>query len=115
MSELLQRLQDANQVLGSLVHRLSRHDECGQVTPDHLATLFSVLLGVGERIEDRGTPGNDPALDSALCQYREHLERLRRLLPALQASLLTERARLEAERSHLEAACSWAEGARYTR
>lgn len=115
MSNLLQRLRDANQTLGSFVRRLSGHDECGQVAPGDLATLLSVLLAVGEQMQDRGTPGNDPALDSALCQYREHLERLRQLLPTLQASLLTERARLEAERSHLEAAYAWAEGARPTR
>jgi hypothetical protein len=53
-------------------------------------------------------------LAAAIRQYRNHLERLRGLLPFLHAGLLTQRARLESERSHLEAATAWTGASRST-
>lgn len=113
MSELLNRVLHANRSLGQLVQMLSTGRT--RITPEHLTMLLSELLRVGESCQTEGIPENDPELTLALHQYRSHLERLRDLLPSLQASLLTERARLEAERSHLESANAWAESSRCTR
>ena len=113
MSELLNRVLHANYNLGQLVEILSAGPT--RITPEHLTMLLSELLRVGESVQADGIPENDPELGLALHQYRTHLERLRDLLPSLQASLLTERARLEAERSHLESAYAWAESSRCTK
>jgi uncharacterized coiled-coil protein SlyX len=115
VSELLHRVQHANQNLGKLVDMLAADEERIRITPEHLSVLLSELLRVGERVQSEGVPENDPELSLALDQYRKLLERLRDLLPSLQACLLTERARLEAERSHLEAAHAWAESSKYSR
>jgi hypothetical protein len=113
VSELLNRLLHANHTLGQLVEMLSASPT--RITPEHLTMLLSELLRVGARIQAERIPENDPTLDLALHQYRTHLECLRDLLPSLQASLLTERAKLEAERSHLESAYAWAESTRCTK
>jgi hypothetical protein len=104
VSQLLDRIQHANQNLGQLVDMLATDQERNHLTLEHLSILLVELLGVGETVQREGVPENDPELAAALHQYRQHLKRLRELLPLLQARLLTERARLEAERSHLEAA-----------
>jgi hypothetical protein len=113
VSQLLDRIQHANQNLGQLVDMLATDQERNCLTPEHLSILLAELLGVGETVQREGVPENDPELAPALHQYRQHLKRLRELLPSLQACLLTERARLEAERSHLEAAYAW-ESSKYS-
>ena len=115
MSQLLERVQHANQNLGQLVDMLAADQERIRITPEHLSILLAELLRVGETVQSEGVPENDPELSMALHQYRQHMERLRELLPSLQACLLNERARLEAERSHLEAACAWTESSKHTR
>jgi hypothetical protein len=104
VSQLSDRIQRANRNLGQLVEMLATDQERNRLTLEHLSILLAELLGVGETVQREGVPENDPELAMALHQYRQHLKRLRKLLPSLQARLLTERARLEAERCHLEAA-----------
>ena len=114
MSQLSDRIQHANRNLGQLVEMLATDEERNRLTLEHLSILLAELLGVGETVQREGVPENDPELAMALHQYRQHLKRLRKLLPSLQARLLTERARLEAERCHLEAAYAWGEGSKYS-
>ena len=114
VSQLSDRIQHANRNLGQLVEMLATDQESNRLTLEHLSILLAELLGVGETVQREGVPENDPELAMALHQYRQHLERLRELLPSLQACLLTERARLEAERSHLEAAYAWGESSKYS-
>jgi hypothetical protein len=104
VSQLSDRIQHANRNLGQLVEMLATDQKRNRLTLEHLSILLAELLGVGETVQREGVPENDPELAMALHEYRQHLKRLRELLPLLQACLLTERARLEAERSHLEAA-----------
>jgi len=114
VSQLLDRIQHANQNLGQLVDMLATDQERNNLTLEHLSILLVELLGVGETVQREGVPENEPELAMALHQYRQLLKRLRELLPSLQACLLTERARLEAERSHLEAAYAWGEISKYS-
>ncbi len=116
MTELLQRLNHANQTLGKVLTLLTAGGS-GQVaiTPKHLAGMLTEMLEVGERLKDRSARENDPEVARAVRDYRGHLEHLRTLMPSLHAQLLTERVRLEAERSHLEAASAWAGSSRNTR
>src|SRR5579864_2808915 len=104
VSQLSDRIQHANRNLGRLVEMLATDQERNRLTLEHLSILLAELLGVGETVQREGVPENDPELARALHHYRQHLKRLRELLPSLQGCLLTERARLEAERCHLEAA-----------
>ncbi len=116
MSDLLERLQQANRKLGAAVTLLnSQSSPTVALAPAQLGVILTELLRVGEALQ-QGKPRNrDPEIDIEIRQYRSHLEQLRVLMPCLHAQLLTERARLEAERSHLEMASAWAEVSRTSR
>jgi hypothetical protein len=116
MSELLQRLRQANHTLSAAIVLLNAPARAGiGITPEQLAGVLSELLRVGEWLQRKAVPQNDPEVAVAVQQYRESLQQLQSLLPALHAQLLTERARLEAERSHLESASAWAGASHNTR
>ena len=114
MSDLLQRLEQANRTLAKVLDLMSTGEQL-TITPDHLAGILTELLHVGECLQDRGVATTYPEVNAAIRQYRCQLEQLRALMPSLHARLLTERVRLEAERSHLESANSWAEISHATR
>jgi hypothetical protein len=115
VTDLLQRLKVANQNLSQLIQLLLPSDSPREpIGPDHLAVVLTEILTVGEWLQNGRVPGDDVGLAAAIRQYRNHLERLRGLLPSLHADLLTERARLESERSHLEAATAWTGASRST-
>jgi len=83
------------------------------ITPQQMAGLLSELMLAGEGL--RAQPNvRDAALDQAMSEYRETVERLRALLPAIHSTLLRERARLEQERARVQAATEWAFGSRQT-
>ena len=93
------------QVIQALV-RSAPEDPCRVATPQQMSDLLSELMRAGQWL--RGLPAErDRDLERELCEYRDEVERLRALLPAIQASLLAERARLEQERERLNGAAAW--------
>jgi hypothetical protein len=84
VSQLSDRIRHANRTLGQLVEMLATDHERNRLTLEHLSILLAELLGVGETVQREGVPENDPELAMALHQYRQHLKRLRELLPSLQ-------------------------------
>jgi hypothetical protein len=86
------------------------------VTPDLMGALLSELLRVGSELRAKPVPakGADPAWDEELEAYRNHVERLRALLPSIHSQLLAERARLETQQSRVRAAAAWAHASRQT-
>lgn len=97
-----------DQLLASSTEPTSR-----TATPAQMTGLLAELMRAGERL--RALPaGRDAALEPELALYRQHVERLRDLLPTIHATLLEERARLEQERQRLASAAEWAERSRQT-
>ena len=82
-------------------------------TPEQMSALLSELMRAGQRL--RVLPAHcDGNLEQEISEYRNEVERLRSLLPAIQTSLLAERARLERERERLRGAAAWAEASLQT-
>ena len=76
-------------------------------TPQQMAALLSELMRAGQWL--RSLPSEkDAELEHELSEYRKQVERLRRLLPFIQQTLLGERARLERERARVVSAAEWA-------
>jgi hypothetical protein len=86
----------------------------GAATPQQMAGLLSELLRAGEWLRAGLPREKGPELETELGNYRRNVERLRELLPFIQALLLREKARLEAERARVECAAEWARGSRST-
>ena len=95
-----------------LVRRLDRNSGIPLHVED-LDDLFSTLLHGADLIRQSGGP-ESAAIACDIQEYRGLLERLRRVLPIVQAELLADRARLEARRSHVEAAAAWTDASRKT-
>lgn len=85
-------------------------------TPEHMAGLLSELLRVGAdlRSEPIFAKGVDLELDAELQKYRQLVERLRDLLPAIHSQLLSEQSRLELQRAGVRSAAQWFRAARQT-
>jgi hypothetical protein len=82
-------------------------------TPQQMSDLLSELMHAGQRL--RALPTNRGGdLERAICDYRQEVEHLRSFLPAIQKSLLAERARLERERERLNGAAAWAQASLQT-
>jgi len=91
----------------------SPHEAEPVVRPQELAVLLSELMRAGARL--RSLPEKkDAALEFELGAYRTQVERLRDFLPAIQRSLLRQRARIEQERSRVQSAVEWARRSRQT-
>jgi len=114
MSVILEGLQGANRRLRLVLEAIEDTGPAIRVTPEQLAALLEELLRVGEWLRSGAIRDPGPAVARELDEYRKHMERLRRLMPSVQACLLTERARLEADRAHLKAAAAWAGGSQST-
>jgi hypothetical protein len=82
-------------------------------TPKQMTGLLSELLEAGKWLRAIGDHAT-PELERDLAEYREQVERLRELLPAIHESLLRERSRLESERERLKAAEEWVRASRQT-
>jgi hypothetical protein len=81
--------------------------------PRQIASLLSELMQAGtwlRRLPNR----NAPELRDELNAYRQNVERLRDLLPAIHEGLLRERARLEQERTRIASAAEWVRRSRET-
>lgn len=83
------------------------------IRPDEILFLLSELMRAGEWLKGAPQP-RDPQAEQQISEYRTQIERLRRLLPNLQSSLLAERARLENERERVHAASRWTHTSRQT-
>lgn len=56
----------------------------------------------------------DPDFEAEISAYRNHLEQLAHVLPAVSGRLLTEKARLEAAQAHIARAAAWAQASHKT-
>lgn len=115
--DLVQELHETNCRLRFWLDSLSRSSaETGDphaATPEQMNGLLSELMCAGTWL--RELPANrNAALAQEVAEYRKQVEQLRGLLPAIQETLLRERARLEAERNRLTSAGQWARGSRQT-
>lgn len=100
-----QRLDQGPDVVRSVALRLA--------TPQQMHGLLSELMRAGGCL--RSLPAErDAALDDVVEEYRQNVERLRALLPAIHAALLWERSRLEQERARVRGAADWARLSRQT-
>jgi len=81
--------------------------------PQQMSGLLSELMRAGVTLRSL-PPNRNLALQKELNEYRELVERLRDMLPAIHEGLLRERARLEDERNRLVSASQWAEASRQT-
>jgi hypothetical protein len=109
-------LRDSNRRLSSWLDNMIVIPGKIGATPDCMGALLSELLRVGSELRSRPLPaaGLDPAWDAELEEYRQHVERLRDLLPSIHTHLLAERARIEAQRTRIRAASEWACASRQT-
>ena len=77
-------------------------------SPEQMSELLSGLMRAGQWLRVLSTK-RDRDLEEEVCNYRAEVERLRSVLPAIQASLLAQRARLEQDRERLNGAAAWAQ------
>jgi hypothetical protein len=91
------------------------HGKRSLASPEDIAALLSELMRTGASLRAHASPaGADPEFDLQLQRYREHVERLRAVLPSIHGQLLAERARLEAQRARVRSAAEWARASRQT-
>jgi hypothetical protein len=115
---LAQNLRETNSRLGFWLDRMIKHETperhaSRKLIPQQMAALLSELMRAGHWL--REVPRDpEPEVEQELNQYRKNVERLRDLLPSLQAALLEERARLEQERARVRSAVEWARRSRQT-
>ena len=107
-------LHETNGKLRQFLEKLSTSSGAPACLSSDLAAILAQLLRAGEWLREAGPGGDNAALQKEIDEYRDNLERLRNLLPDVQAGLLAERARLESERAHLEAASGCARASRQT-
>ncbi len=113
MSEVTERLRQANERLRSLVDWVSSGN-ADQIAAagGHLTDLSAELANVGELLGKFRMA--DHQCHKELSEYRQNLVRLRAALPVFQAQLLAVRSRLEPERAHVQAAAAWIAGSKST-
>jgi O-succinylbenzoate synthase len=107
-------LREANLQIQQVLRALA-HPVAGPIAvdADMLVHLLARLQEAGEKLA--GAPPRDGGVYTAeLDAYRDNLQQLREVLPALHVRLLAERAQLEQERRHLGAASRWAQASKET-
>jgi len=96
-------------VRGLMQSMLTAQDETALVKPDEFDALLAEVTQAAGGL--RGLPQEsmqDADLAKEISAYRDSLENLLQILPALQKRLLAQKMRLEAQRNHLAAASAWA-------
>jgi hypothetical protein len=116
------KLRETNSRLGSCLNNMmlqqaqtERHSapQTRTLIPQQMAGLLAELMRAGQWL--RQLPRDrEPEVEEELNEYRRHVERVRDLLPLMQAALLQERARLEQERARVFSAAEWARRSRQT-
>jgi hypothetical protein len=103
---VLTRLEDlcrANNKLRDILEVLR-----SEASARELANAISELSRSISGPERVSTPDYEtPELETQICEYREIIRQLGRILPCVEANLLAEKVRLEAERAHLAVAANW--------
>jgi len=114
--QISQDLHEASDTIRRVLHELlppASESTPLAATPQQMSTLLSELMRAGQRLH--ALPAKrDANLEQEICDYRREVERLRSFLPAIQKSLLVERARLERERERLNGAAAWAQASLQT-
>jgi len=111
-----QHLRDSNERLHRRIEGLAAELSLPHphpARPQEIDALLSELRSNGAWLRTLPPP-REPELEEELSTYRQLIERLRDLLPAVQATLLEERARIERERSRVASALEWARRSRET-
>jgi len=111
-----ERLRLANQKLQTGTARLQPKADCPVVLkPEDLSSLRIDLSCAADLF---GTIASDPSrsagIENEISQYRSTVEQLARVLPSVQARLLTEKARLEIVQAHMTATAAWAQASKKT-
>jgi hypothetical protein len=83
------------------------------ISPEQISAVLSELMQAGTLIQ-RCRAIQDPAIQDELRIYREHVQRLKTLLPSLHESLVRERDRLSRRLSGVQAASEWVLASRQT-
>jgi len=113
---IAQGLHESSAIIRRVLHDLlsgASESSPRAATPQQMSDLLSELMRAGQRL--RALPEKqDENLQQEICEYRLEVERLRSILPAIQASLLAERTRLEQERERLNGAAAWAQASLQT-
>lgn len=111
IATILQECTDNLRRILAALRSQSSENAAKVASPQQMSDLISGLMQAGRRL--RVLPSNlDPNLEQKVHEYRTEAERLRSFLPAIQASLLSERGRLENERVRLNGAAAWAQASR---
>jgi hypothetical protein len=107
--DALETLRRVNDHLRSALIRLRpERTLCSTFSRQGFSDLRSQLLQAKHCL--RCTPPNSEAtaaLEKESFEYGRNLEKLKRLLPDVQARLLAEKSRLESARTHVTAAAAW--------
>lgn len=112
MARNLQECTDRIRRVLAQLHSQSTENATKIASPEQMGDLLSELMRAGKYLRIL-PPVRDPDVEQGVSEYRAEVERLRSLLPALQASLLSERGRLERERERLNGASGWAQATRH--
>ena len=116
-ADLVHGFQETNRRLRFWLDSLALSNDSSSrphpATPQQMGGLLSELMQAGVTL--RSLPQDkDQELQKELSEYRQLVERLRDLMPAIHDGLLRERARLESERNRLVSVTQWAEASRQT-
>jgi hypothetical protein len=115
---LAQNLRETNTRLGFWLDRMINHETRERraprnLIPQQMAALLSELMRAGQWLRELPRD-REPEIEQELNRYCKNVERVRDLLPSMQAALLEERARLEQERARVRSAVEWARRSRQT-
>ena len=114
IGQIAERLHETNSRLSLWLSSLTAEPQpAAAPTPQFMTNLLSELAQTSAMLQSL-TDQHRSFLEKELSEYRNSLERLRNLLPAVHDALLEQRADLEKERSRLEAAAAWARRSRQT-
>jgi hypothetical protein len=111
-----QSLQAVNHSLRARLSRLpGGHNHSVAIAPTELTDLLAELLQATDCLRSLSMDaGHDADTASEISEYRNHVEQLGKILPAVQGRLLIEKARLETARTHTAKAAAWAQGSKKT-
>jgi hypothetical protein len=115
-SPTVESLRAVNRSLRARLARLpGGQTNSGGIAPTEFTDLLTELrrgTDCWRSLPEASTPEGE--MVSELSDYRRNVERLRTILPSLQARLLIEKTRLESARAHVTKAAAWAQGSKKT-
>jgi hypothetical protein len=85
------------------------------LTPEDLADLCAMVSQAAGCRRSLASDGvSDGELEKEILEYRNSIEKLAQILPAVHGRLLTEKERLQSARSHVAATKAWAQASKDT-